>query len=123
MAPREVPNTKESFSKRDVCRLLVAPALRAAGWDESTQVREDVRLSDGTIHVSGQRFSQGRVLRADYVLYRQPAFPLAVIEVKSTDHPPAVGIVQALRYADLLNAPFIYSSNGRSIVERDRTVR
>ena len=33
---------KERLSERDICTKFITPALRKAGWDEMTQIREEV---------------------------------------------------------------------------------
>ena len=34
---------KRSLSERDICTKFITPALRKAGWDEMSQIREEVR--------------------------------------------------------------------------------
>ncbi|HHQ48543.1 MAG TPA: DEAD/DEAH box helicase, partial [Acidobacteria bacterium] len=50
--------------------------------------------------------------RADYVLYDQRGRPLAVIEAKKNAINPYVAKQQALPYAQSLDAPFIFLTNG-----------
>jgi type I restriction enzyme R subunit len=53
---------------------------------------------------------------ADYVLYHQNV-PLAVVEAKDNNHSLGGGMQQALDYADMLDAPFAYSSNGDGFLQ------
>lgn len=93
----------------------------AAGWNLNTQLREEVTLTDGRVIVRGKLSTRGRQLRADYVLYHRANVPLAVIEAKDASHSPAAGIQQALSYAEMLDVPFVFSSNGSRFVFHDRT--
>ena len=49
-----------------------------------------------------------------------PALPVAVVEAKREYAIPGKGLQQAKRYADLLDVPLAYSTNGKGIVEDDR---
>ena len=93
----------------------------AAGWDLNTQLREEVTLTDGRVIVRGKLSTRGRQLRADYVLYHRANVPLAVIEAKDATHSAAAGIQQALNYAEMLDIPFVFSSNGTRFVFHDKT--
>ena len=42
---------KSQLSKRDICTKLITPAVKAAGWDEMTQIREEVSFTAGRIIV------------------------------------------------------------------------
>ena len=45
---------KKELSERDICTKFITPALRQAGWDELTQLREEVSFTKGRIIVRGQ---------------------------------------------------------------------
>ena len=47
--------------------------------------------------------------------------PLAIIEAKDNNHSIGAGMQQALDYAETLDVPFAYSSNGDAFLEHDRT--
>ena len=113
---------KKSLSERDICTKFITPALRKAGWDEMTQIREEVHFTKGRIIVRGKLVSRGKGKRADYVLYYKPNLPIALIEAKDNNHAVGDGIQQGLDYADTLNIPFVFSSNGDGFVFHDRTV-
>ena len=112
---------KKSLSERDVCTKFITPALRKAGWDEMTQIREEVHFTKGRILVRGKLVSRGKAKRADYVLYYKPNLPIALIEAKDNNHSVGDGMQQALDYADTLNIPFVFSSNGDGFLFHDRT--
>src|SRR6187401_735653 len=103
---------KRTLSERDICTKFITPALRKAGWDEMLQIREEVSFTKGRIIVRGKLVSRGQAKRADYILYYKPNIPIAVIEAKDNNHSVNSGIQQALGYAQTLDIPFIFCSNG-----------
>lgn len=112
---------KQSLTERDICTKFITPALRQAGWDDMTQIREEVTFTAGRINVRGKFVSRGRVKRADYILYYKSNIPIAVVEAKDNSHSIGDGMQQALGYAETLNIPFAFSSNGDGFVFHDRT--
>ena len=112
---------KRSLSERDICTKLILPALLDAGWDKMLQIREEVYFTKGRIIVRGKLVTRGKAKRADYILYYKPNIPIAVIEAKDNTHNVGDGIQQALDYAETLNIPFVFASNGDGFVFHDRT--
>ena len=112
---------KKSLSERDICTKYITPAIQFAGWDIHTQVREEVSFTAGRIIVRGKLHLRGKAKRADYVLYHKPNQPLAVIEAKDNNHSIGHGMQQALDYAEALDVPFAFSSNGVGFLFHDRT--
>ena len=112
---------KKSLSERDICTKFITPALRKTGWDEMTQIREEVGFTKGRIIVRGKLVSRGKAKRADYILYYKPNIPIAVIEAKDNTHAIGDGMQQALDYAETLQVPFVFSSNGDGFIFHDRT--
>lgn len=110
-----------SLSERDICTKFVTPAVKKAGWDEMTQIREEVSFTKGRIIVRGKMVSRGKGKRADYILYYKPNIPLALIEAKDNTQPMGAGMQQALEYAETLDIPFVFASNGDGFVFHDRT--
>ena len=111
---------KRTLSERDICTKFITPALYRAGWD-TTQIREEVSFTKGRINVRGKLVSRGQGKRADYILSYMPNMPIAVIEAKNNSHGVGDGMQQALDYAEALNTPFVFSSNGDGFVFHDRT--
>src|ERR1017187_10410571 len=112
---------KTLLSERDICTKFITPAVKAAGWDEMTQIREEVGFTKGRIIVRGKLVTRGKAKRADYVLYYKPNIPIAIIEAKDNASSVGSGMQQALEYAVTLNIPFVFSSNGDGFVFHDRT--
>ena len=112
---------KKGLSERDICTKFITPALERAGWDKMEQIREEVSFTKGRIIVRGKLVSRGRPKRADYILYYKRNIPVAIIEAKGNSHSVGDGMQQALDYAETLNVPFAFSSNGDGFVFHDRT--
>ena len=116
--------SKKELTEADIRSKFITPALTtsAAGWDLMTQVREEVYFTKGRVIVRGKMVKRGEAKKADYILYYKPGIPLALIEAKDNHHAVGAGMQQALHYAETLEIPFVYSSNGDAFLEHDRTV-
>src|SRR5262245_37208639 len=112
---------KKALSERDICSKFISPAITQSGWDEMSQVREEVGFTKGRIIVRGKLVTRGKAKRADYILYYKPNIPIAIIEAKDNNHSVGDGMQQALEYAVTLDIPFVFSSNGDGFVFQDRT--
>lgn len=112
---------KKQMSEQDIRSKFITPAITASGWDLQTQIREEVTFTQGRIIVRGRLVSRGKAKRADYILYYKPNIPIAVIEAKDNKQPVGAGMQQAIEYGDMLDVPFVYSSNGDAFLEHDRT--
>jgi len=106
-------------TEADTCRDYVLPRLKEAGWSDD-QIIEQYRITDGRIIRVGTRHRRADALRADYVLEYRPGVPIGVVEAKRQHSTAGRGMQQAKNYAQLLDVPFAYSTNGVSIVEDDR---
>jgi type I restriction enzyme R subunit len=113
--------SKKDLSERDICTKYITPAIQTAGWDIQTQVREEVYFTDGRIYVRGNLTTRGKGKRADYILYYKPNIPIAIIEAKDNKHTVKAGIQQGLDYANILDIPSVFSSNGDGFYEHDKT--
>lgn len=82
---------------------------------------EEVSFTDGKIYVRGKLTARGKQKRADYILYYKPNIPIAIIEAKDNNHSVRSGIQQALDYAQILDIPCVFSSNGDGFLFHDRT--
>jgi type I restriction enzyme, R subunit len=103
----------------------ITPALVGANgdkWNVMTQIREEAYFTRGRVIVRGKTVRRGEAKKADYILNFKPNLPLAVIEAKDNNHAVGAGMQQALEYAEILDVPFAYSSNGDAFLEHDRTV-
>ncbi|MFA7658312.1 MAG: DEAD/DEAH box helicase family protein [Candidatus Gastranaerophilaceae bacterium] len=113
---------KKDLSERDICTKFITPAIEKAGWDKQTQIREEKSFTDGKVIVRGKLVSRNQRKRADYILYYKSNIPIAIIEAKDNKHSVGAGMQQAIEYAQMLDIPFVYSSNGDGFLEHDMTV-
>lgn len=107
---------KKQLTERDICTKFISPALEHSGWDIHTQIFEEFSLTKGRIIVRGKVHKRAQHKRADYVLFYKPNIPIAIIEAKDNNHSMSDGMQQALGYAELLQIPFIFSSNGDGFI-------
>jgi len=87
------------------------------------QIREEVTFTAGRVIVRGKLVARGKSKRADYILYYKSNIPIAVIEAKDNTHTVGSGMQQALSYGEVLDVPFVYSSNGDAFLEHDRVIK
>ncbi|MGB4335825.1 MAG: DEAD/DEAH box helicase family protein [Chromatiaceae bacterium] len=116
---------KKALTEADIRTKFITPALVGPNgdkWDLLTQVREEVYFTKGRVIVRGKSVRRGVARRADYILVYRPNIPLALIEAKDNHHAVGDGMPQALDCAEMLDIPFVYSSNGDAFLEHDRTV-
>ncbi len=114
---------KKALNEAEICDGFITPAITGAGWDQRTQVRREYGFTSGRVIVRGKLVSRGKKRRADYLLFYQSNLPLAVVEAKDNHHPVGGGMQQALGYAEALDVPFVFSSNGDAFLFHDRTGR
>lgn len=115
---------KIHLSESDICDKFIRPAMERAGWDGMAQIYREYPLRAGRVVVRGRkaRRDASTVLRADYALFHKPNIPLAVVEAKDAGHAVGAGMAQAIQYADLLDVPFSFASNGEGFIFRDATL-
>jgi type I restriction enzyme R subunit len=91
-------DTNEAFS-----RVIIDAQLKDQGWEiqNPNSVRFEYMLSDGT--------------KADYVLCDRNGRSIAVVEAKRSSVNPPDAAAQAKAYAEKLNIPFIFLSNGDEV--------
>ena len=115
---------KKALSEADIRSKFITPALVGVGeakWDLMTQIREEIYFTKGRVIVRGKTVRRGEAKKADYILYYKQNLPIAVVEAKDNNHSVGAGMQQALEYAEILDIPFAYSSNGDAFLEHDRT--
>jgi len=115
---------KKALTEADIRTKFITPALVGASggkWNVMTQIREEAYFTKGRVIVRGKAVKRGEAKKADYILYYKPNIPIAIIEAKDNNHSIGAGMQQALDYAETLDVPFAYSSNGDAFLEHDRT--
>ncbi len=112
---------KKDLSESDIKAKFITPAILKSGWDEHTQIGREIFFTDGRIHVKGKLTARGKRKFADYILFYKPNVPIAIIEAKDNKHSVKSGIQQALDYANTLDIPCVFSSNGDGFYFHDKT--
>lgn len=110
---------KHEMTEEDIKLQFITPAIEGAGWDRLRQIRMEYNFTDGRVIVRGNVTARGRRKRTDYLLYYKPNLPLAIVEAKDNRHSLGAGMQQGIEYAQCLDVPFVYSSNGDGFLEHD----
>lgn len=109
--------TKET--EEDVKFRYITPAIEKAGWDKN-QIFMEYFFTEGQVLVRGKVVKRGPRKKADYLLtHNNLQTPLAIVEAKDSEHSVGSGMQQAIAYAQILQIPFAYSTNGKGFLEHD----
>lgn len=108
------------LNEANTCDRLITPAIKKAGYKDN-EIEREYKITDGKII---NEMEDGKAIRsnpkfADYLLLYND-FPLAIVEAKKTSKTIYDGLSQAKQYAEKLNIPFAFSSNGRGFVFYNR---
>lgn len=115
---------KKELTETDIRTKFITPAIVGEDrtkWDRMSQFLEEYYFTKGRVIVRGKKVTRGKAQKADYILFYKPNIPLAVVEAKDNNHSVGAGMQQALEYAEILDLPFAFSSNGDAFLEHDRT--
>lgn len=114
---------KLKLSESDICDLFITPAIKASNWDPFAQIRREVTLTPGPVIVRGNLSSRNKKKKkfADYVLSWKPSLPIAVVEAKDNNFSISQGLQQALGYAEILDVPSAFSSNGDGFASHNKS--
>lgn len=109
-----------ALSEEDIKFRYITPSIENKGWKKDDITMETkVKLTDGRINIRGNIVARGKAKYADYVLYYNRATPIAIVEAKDATHSVSFGLQQAKEYAQMMDVPFAYSSNGLGFQEYD----
>ena len=109
--------SKKEMSEEDIKLQYITPAITSK-WDRC-KITMETQVTDGKINLKGNFVFREKPKRADYILYLNANNPIAIIEAKDNKHSVSHGLQQAMTYAQMLDLPFAYSSNGDGFVEHD----
>lgn len=109
--------SKKQMSEEDIKLHYITPAIMNH-WDKD-HITMETRITDGRVNIKGNHVTREKPKRADYVLYHSPQHPIAIVEAKDNNHSVSHGLQQAMTYAQMLDIPFAYSSNGDGFMEHD----
>ena len=108
---------KKSLSEEDIKNRFITPAIEA-GWDKQ-HIRMEKAITDGRVNIKGNLAVREKPKRADYVLYKDGVYPLAIVEAKDNQRTLSFGLQQAMEYCLMMDVKFAYSSNGDGFEEYD----
>ena len=108
---------KKAMSEEDIKLQYITPAI-ISKWDRG-KITMETQITDGKINLKGNFVFREKPKRADYILYLNANNPIAIIEAKDNNHSISHGLQQAMTYAQMLDLPFAYSSNGDGFAEHD----
>jgi len=109
---------KHEMTEEDIKLRYITPAIESK-WDKHSQMRMEYCFTDGRVIVRGNTVARGKKKKADYVLYYKRNLPLAIVEAKDNKQSVGAGMQQGIEYAEILDIPFVYSSNGDAFLEHD----
>lgn len=107
---------KWQMTEEDIKLNFITPAL-SEKW--KGLITMETKITDGRINLRGNLVSRAQPKKADYVLYINANNPIAIVEAKDNKHAVSAGLQQAITYAQMLDVPFAYSSNGDGFREHD----
>ena len=108
---------KKAMSEEDIKLQYITPAILNK-WDVR-KITMETKITDGRVNLKGNFVFREKPKRADYILYLNANNPIAIIEAKDNNHSLSYGLQQAMTYAQMLDVPFAYSSNGDGFAEHD----
>lgn len=108
---------KKAMTEEDIKLQYITPAI-IAKWNIK-KITMETQITDGKVNLKGNLIIREKPKRADYLLYLNANNPIAVIEAKDNNHSISFGLQQAMAYAQMLDLPFAYSSNGDGFAEHD----
>lgn len=110
---------KDQMTEEDIKLNSITPAIVAAGWQNRITMETKVQFTDGKVNIKGNLVSREPAKKADYILYINANNPIAIVEAKDKKHTVSFGLQQAMTYAQMMDIPFAYSSNGDAFYEHD----
>ena len=118
---KEKPTAEDLLlSEEDIKLRYITPAIMQKGWSVTDITMETkVKITDGKMNLRGNLVARSKAKFADYMLYYNKANPIAIVEAKDANHSVSFGMQQAKEYAQMMDVPFAYSSNGFGFEEYD----
>ena len=109
---------KKDLTEEDIKFRFITPAIKKAGW-KNEHIRMEYYFTDGRVIIHGKKYDRKTGKKADYLLFHANNKPIAIVEAKDNNKPLGGGMQQAMDYAQILDIPFAYSSNGDGFLEHD----
>ena len=108
---------KKQMTEEDIKLKFITPAITKK-WDIH-KISMETPITDGKMNLKGNFVKKDKPKKVDYLLYLEENYPIAVVEAKDNKHSVSFGLQQAMTYAQMLDLPFAYSSNGDGFFEHD----
>lgn len=108
---------KKQMTEEDIKLRYITPAITAK-WSVD-HITMETKITAGKINLKGNFVFREKPKKADYILYINANNPIAIVEAKDNNHTASYGLQQAVTYAQMLDVPFAYSSNGDAFYEHD----
>lgn len=110
---------KKQMTEEDIKLNYITPALLDKDWRDKITMETTVKFTDGRVNLKGNIAVREKPKKADYILYLNSNNPIAIVEAKDNNHTVSHGLQQAMTYAEMLDIPFAFSSNGDGFAEHD----
>lgn len=110
--------SKKDLTEEDIKLRYITPAINHAGW-KNEHIRMEYYFTDGRVIFQGKVHARQTGKKADYLLFHAANKAIAIVEAKDNNKPLGGGMQQAIEYAQILDIPFAYSSNGDGFLEHD----
>lgn len=107
---------KKQMTEEDIKLNYITPAIMK-GW--KGHITMETKITDGRINIRGNIVARSKPKFVDYMLYLNDGKPIAVVEAKDNNHSVSHGLQQAMTYAQMMDLPFAYSSNGDAFYEHN----
>ena len=108
---------KKQMTEEDIKLQFITPAITCK-WNIH-KITMETQITDGKINLRGNLVSRDKPKKADYILYLSSNNLIAIVEAKDNNHSVSFGLQQAMTYAQMLDLPFAFSSNGDGFYEHD----
>lgn len=108
--------SKKQMSEEDIKLNFITPAIQP-NWQG--HITMETKITDGRINIKGNIVARSKPKFADYMLYLNDGKPIAVVEAKDNNNWASHGLQQAMTYAQMMDLPFAYASNGDAFYEHD----
>ena len=112
-----------ALSEIDTQAKLIDPKIRECGWLEEYVIRQ-YAIADDRFYVEGEEYKRLPTRKvADYVL-KYKELTIAVLEAKAEDEDIQKHLAQVQDYAQRMDVPIAYITNGkRSLIFDRRTLK
>lgn len=121
LSPEEI--TEQQKNEENTKKKYITPIIcERWGKENSDNIIMEYYFTDGRVNIDGDKVSRGERKKADYLLLFKDNIPLALVEAKGIGHSAMEGYQQVLEYAQILDVPFAYTTNGIDLVEEDMLI-